>query len=207
MPVGLFLKRAVLNIIKKKIKMKILKNQVIGLSPNSKLLKQYKESLIELNTNQWEVAIGLMLGEASLQTQNSGKTYRLKFEWSDKNKVYLNHVYTIFEEWIISKPHKKSRINANGKLVITWGFKTISHKAFNPLADLFLANNKKFISNNLIKNHLKNKGLAYWWMDDGGKLDYNKGSKNKSLVLNTHSFTDIEVESMAPVRVRIKSQI
>ena len=32
---------------------------------------------------------------------------------------------------------------------------------------------------------------------DGGKLDYNKGSKNKSLVLNTHSFTDIEVESMA----------
>lgn len=33
--------------------------------------------------------------------------------------------------------------------------------------------------------------------DDGGKLDYNKKSKNKSLVLNTHSFTDIEVEIMA----------
>jgi LAGLIDADG DNA endonuclease family len=33
-------------------------------------------------------------------------------------------------------------------------------------------------------------------MDDGGKLDYNKNSKNKSIVLNTHSFTEIEVSNM-----------
>lgn len=30
-------------------------------------------------------------------------------------------------------------------------------------------------------------------MDDGGKLDYNKGSKNKAIVLNTQSFTESEV--------------
>jgi hypothetical protein len=34
-------------------------------------------------------------------------------------------------------------------------------------------------------------------MDDGGKLDYNKNSKNKGLVLNTQSFTEIEVELLA----------
>jgi hypothetical protein len=34
-------------------------------------------------------------------------------------------------------------------------------------------------------------------MDDGGKLDYNKNSKNKSIVLNTHSFTDLLVINMA----------
>jgi len=34
-------------------------------------------------------------------------------------------------------------------------------------------------------------------MDDGGKLDYNKNSKNKSVVLNTQSFKDEEVEIMA----------
>lgn len=34
-------------------------------------------------------------------------------------------------------------------------------------------------------------------MDDGGKLDYNKNSKNKSIVLNTHSFTELEVKNMA----------
>jgi hypothetical protein len=32
-------------------------------------------------------------------------------------------------------------------------------------------------------------------MDDGGKLDYNKNTKNKSIVLNT--FTDLEVFNMA----------
>lgn len=34
-------------------------------------------------------------------------------------------------------------------------------------------------------------------MDDGGKLDYNKNSKNKSIVLNTHSFTEVEVTKLA----------
>jgi ribosomal protein L7/L12 len=39
--------------------------------------------------------------------------------------------------------------------------------------------------------------LAYWFSDDGGKLDYNKNSKNKSVVLNTQSFKAEEVESMS----------
>jgi hypothetical protein len=34
-------------------------------------------------------------------------------------------------------------------------------------------------------------------MDDGGKLDYNKNTKNKSIVLNTQSFTDLEVFNLA----------
>ena len=37
-------------------------------------------------------------------------------------------------------------------------------------------------------------GLAYWWMDDGGKLDYT--SKSRSLVFNTQSFTEAEVDNM-----------
>ena len=34
-------------------------------------------------------------------------------------------------------------------------------------------------------------------MDDWGKLDYNKNSKNTSIVLNTQSFTDLEVIKMS----------
>jgi len=49
----------------------------------------------------------------------------------------------------------------------------------------------------LIANYLTPRGLAYWFMDDGGKLDYNKNSKNRSIVLNTHSFTDNEVDLMS----------
>lgn len=33
-------------------------------------------------------------------------------------------------------------------------------------------------------------------MDDVGKLDYNPNSKNKSIVLNTHSFANEEVRLM-----------
>ncbi len=48
--------------------------------PNSKAMKEYKESLVSLTLEQREASVGLMLGDASLQTQNNGKTFRLKFE-------------------------------------------------------------------------------------------------------------------------------
>lgn len=57
-------------------------------------------------------------------------------------------------------------------------------------------NNKKLISNNLVENYLTPRSLAYWFIDDGGKWDYNKNSLNKSIVLNTQSFTFEEVESL-----------
>src|ERR1700734_755390 len=103
------------------------KEHLIGLSPNSRLLKEYKNSLHALSAEQWESSIGLMLGDGSLQTQNKGKTFRIKFEWSDKNKVYLDHVYNLFYEWVLSEPHKKLRISPKGNLVLNWGFQTISH--------------------------------------------------------------------------------
>lgn len=58
----------------------ITKAEVVGLGQNSRLLRQYKESLVELSPTQSEAAIGLILGDASLQTQNGGKTFRMKFE-------------------------------------------------------------------------------------------------------------------------------
>jgi len=175
----------------------INKELLIGIGPNSNLIRDYKNSLFSLSTIQWECSIGLILGDASLRTQNKGKTFKIQFEWSNKHKAYADHVYHLFDEWVLSKPHKKIRISPNGNQVITWGFQTLSHKAFNPLAELFLTEKKKSIPDSLIKNHLTERGLAYWWMDDGGKLDYNKNSTNKSIVLNTQSFTDIEVERMS----------
>jgi hypothetical protein len=78
----------------------ISKEQVIGLSPNSKLLKEYKESLYKLSDLQFEALIGLLLGDASLQTKNAkkGKTFRIKFEWGNNNKAYVDHVYALFNE-------------------------------------------------------------------------------------------------------------
>lgn len=182
--------------------LELYKQRAINSSPNSKRVRVYKFFLTNLSTEQFEAAIGLILGDASLQTQSKGImtkiTYRMKFEWSDKHKPYVDHVHNLFDEWIFSKPHKKTRTNSNGKIVTTWGFQTISHKAFDKLSKLFLNNNnKKSISQNLIKDYLTERSLAYWFMDDGGRLDYNNNSKNFSIVLNTQSFTDTEVETMA----------
>ena len=133
----------------------IRKENLIGKSPNSKIVKEYKNSLINLTDIQWEASIGLILGDANLQTQNNGKTYRMKFEWSDKNKAYLDHVYNLFDEWVLSQPHKKSRFSPKGNLVINWGFQTLSHSAFNILADLFInEKGQKSVPKELIKNHL-----------------------------------------------------
>jgi hypothetical protein len=173
------------------------KKLLIGVSPNSKLFKAYKDSLGSMSKEQMEASIGLILGDASLQTQNGGKTYRIKFEWGDRQKFYVDHIYDLFDEWVISPPHKKCRTSPKGNAIINWGFQTISHKAFNLLADLFIRDNTKTVPELLIKDHLTARGLAYWFCDDGGKLDYNKNSKNQSIVLNTQSFSDLEVERMA----------
>ena len=173
------------------------KQDLIGLSPNSKRFKEYKNSLGQLSRLQFEASIGLMLGDASIQTQNKGIDYRMKFEWGHKHLSYVNHVYALFNEWVISEPHKKVRLSPKGNEVVNWGFQTLSHPAFNVLASLFIVAGKKGISTNLIYHHLTPIGLAYWFMDDGGKLDYNPNSNNKSIVLNTQSFKDNEVVAMS----------
>jgi hypothetical protein len=106
-------------------------------------------------------------------------------------------VHKLFYEWVLSEPHKKSRISPKGNSIVNWGFQTFSHEAFKPLAALFLIQKQKGICENLIIDHLTPRGLAYWWMDDGGKLNYNKNTKNKSVVLNTQSFTELEVANMS----------
>jgi hypothetical protein len=35
----------------------------------------------------------------------------MKFEWSDKNKPYLVHVYNLFAEWVLAEPHVKQQKN------------------------------------------------------------------------------------------------
>lgn len=52
----------------------------------------YKQGLINLTKKQKEIAIGVLLGDAYLQTQNKGQTFRLRFEQSFKHKLYIDHL-------------------------------------------------------------------------------------------------------------------
>lgn len=169
---------------------KILNLQEIG--NNKKQLREYKE-LITLTQFEKEVAIRNVLGDASLQTQDKGKTYRLKFEYSSKNKDYAFFVHNRYKRWCKSNPlEHPEQIGKKRSGSIT--FQTISHSEFKTIADLFkMETGKKGITPNLVKNHLSDMGLAFWFMDDGGKMDYGP-NEGKGITLNTQCFTKNEVE-------------
>lgn len=161
---------------------------------NSRLkLNMYKQTLPPLTKTQLAIGIGVMLGDASLQTQNKEKSFRLKFEQSDYHKPYLDHLVSVFEPWVLSEPRKITRTNRKtGNIYYTWQFQTISHESFSPLANLCLDQNFKKTVKSTIKKPFTAHSLAYWFMDDGGKLDYTS-NQGKGIVLNTQNFNYSEV--------------
>ncbi len=58
---------------------------------NSHQLKQYKNTL-KLTKEQREILIGVLLGDAHLETRDNGQTYRLKFAQSVDHQPYLDHL-------------------------------------------------------------------------------------------------------------------
>lgn len=157
-----------------------------------KLLHEYKKTL-SLSQTLFDLSIGTLLGDASLQTQDGGKTYRLKFQQSEiLHREYLFHLHGQFSDWVLSPPYFLEKRNM-------WGFQTISHSEFTRLADIFLIDSqgnpcKKHIKAGFVERFLSPLGLAYWIMDDGGKSSYNKDYPRKGFALNTHGFPKEQVE-------------
>ena len=188
----------------------IKKCDLIGLSPNSKAIKAYKENLPFLNSCLRETMVGLLLGDASLQTLNKGKTFRVKFEWGSASANYLFHVYETFYAYCISEPHRKERISPKGNKVVNYGFQTLSSTNLNFLSEIFIYKPHKTLNLSLLKEIISPRSLAYWFMDDGGKYDYAQNSLNRSLVLNTQSFTISETKGLALIlenKFNLKTEI
>lgn len=160
------------------------------------LLKRYKEQLHYLTPIQREVGVGVMLGDASLQSQDGGKSYRLKFLQGDQHRKYLDHLCEIFFEWILSPPAPQHRRARDGKILKAWRVQTISHPAVLPLAKIFLdGRGKKISPPDIVNNYCTPRALAYWLMDDGGLL----APKRRGVVLHTQGLlrcTGTEVHSL-----------
>lgn len=165
------------------------------ISPNSKVLNAYKAQLPTLPQELVLIAIGLMLGDVSLQTNASGTANRIKFEWGDVNKAYAFFVYEQFKMYCLSEPRMQVRINANGNEVTTWCFQTVMHSAFNVLSDLFILDGKKVIKFSLLMEAFGPASLAFWFMDDGGLVSYKPD--RYAIQMHTQGFSKEEVESLA----------
>ena len=155
---------------------------------NFTLVRYYRKSAkydLELNADLKEIIIGLMLGDLFAEKRNPNSNTRLQFKQSIKNKVYIEHLYSIFKDYCNSEPKITTSIDQRpGKkdLNISIKFWTQSLPCFNQFRELFYDElGTKYIPSNL-DELITPRSLAYWAMDDGYK-------SSKGFYFCTESFT------------------
>src|SRR3989344_5057867 len=129
-----------------------------------KELEKYKKNL-KLSDHQKEILVGLLLGDGHLETQNDGRTYRLKIEHSYLQKEYVDWLYDIFKEWVLTPPQEKIQSFGGVQYRKFW-FSTVSHGAFRFYGQQFYREKKKVLPR-LIHKWLSPLAMAIWFMDDG----------------------------------------
>ncbi|GIV08278.1 MAG: hypothetical protein KatS3mg020_0836 [Fimbriimonadales bacterium] len=150
---------------------------------HSHAIETYKQNL-KLTKTQRETLVGILLGDAHLETQNRGRTYRLKIEQSNKHEAYVYHLYEVFAAWVLTPPQQKHSEK--------WWFQTVSHGAFRYYAQQFYRDGRKVVPAQ-IHRMLKPRSLAYWFMDDGSTKD----KHSRAVLLNTQGFTQSEAARLA----------
>nr|YP_009517165.1 LAGLIDADG homing endonuclease [Blastosporella zonata]YP_009517208.1 LAGLIDADG homing endonuclease [Blastosporella zonata]AYE93103.1 LAGLIDADG homing endonuclease [Blastosporella zonata]AYE93106.1 LAGLIDADG homing endonuclease [Blastosporella zonata] len=168
------------------IKMKIINNKYIYYKNN--FCRNYRTSAkahLEVNPQLEEIIVGSMLGDLSAERRNLNSNTRLQIKQSNKNREYVYHLYSLFEEFCGSKPLVMSNFDSRPNKMKEYTaikFQTLSLPCFNKYREMFYANNGvKIIPQNL-ESLLTTRGLAYWIMDDGYK-------SNKGFYICTESFS------------------
>jgi hypothetical protein len=159
----------------------------------SRAIELHKQAL-RLSQEQEEVLVGLLLGDGCLESQNRGRTYRLKIEQSAQHEAYVRHLHALFGPWVLSPPRPKRCKASNGSETMSWAFSTVSHAALRFPAHQFYGEQGKQVPT-LIHRWLTPRGLAYWYMDDGSM----KSSQSKGVIFNTQGFRRPDVEHLIAV--------
>jgi hypothetical protein len=160
---------------------------------HSRVIEDHKCSLA-LSKQQRDTLVGILLGDACLETRNQGRTYRVKVEQSAEHESYVRHLHALFGPWVLSPPHQRRCKASNGSDCSSWAFSTVSHGAFRFYAQQFYAGAKKQVPA-LIHRWLTPRGLAYWFMDDGSM----KSSQSKGVIFNTQGFPYPDVQRLVGV--------
>ena len=130
----------------------------------SREIEAHKRTL-RLSSAQREVLVGILLGDACLETQNEGTTYRLKIEQCAAHEHYLRSLYELFRPWVLTEPRMR-RVRSGSSESANWAFQTVSHAAFRFYAHQFYDGRRKRVPK-LIHRWLTPRGLAYWYMEIG----------------------------------------
>jgi len=146
----------------------------------SNLIEESKKAL-RLTQEQRDIIVGLVLGDGHLETQNHGRTYRLKVEHSVKQQAYLEWIQTIFREWI--RPRELHLRLKDGR-PFSVSFSTLSHGSFRFYGQQFYEGRKKVIPKMLAKT-LSPLSIAVWFMDDGSL----KSKRHATYIIHTLGYT------------------
>lgn len=159
----------------------------------SKAIEAQKASL-KLTPQQRETVVGVLLGDACLESQNKGRTYRLKIEQSADHEAYVRHLRSVLGDWVLTGPRRRNKTSRVGTPTVSWAFNTVSHGALRFYAQQFYLLGRKQVPR-LIHRWLTPRSLAYWFMDDGSM----KSSQSKAVIFNTQGFERPDVERLISV--------
>ena len=156
---------------------------------NTREIREYKKTL-KLSKLQRQILIGTLLGDGHLETQDNGRTFRLKVEHSSKQREYVEWLHTNFKDWVRNGIYEKKRIDGREHI----GFVTYSHGALRFYAHQFYDGKKKRIPVQIAKL-LSPMALAIWYMDDGSW----KSNAHKTFIIHTVGFAKEELEKVKGV--------
>lgn len=156
---------------------------------HTKEIEAKKKGLI-LTKQQREIIIGCILGDGHLETQNRGRTYRLKIEHSEKQRAYVDWLYEQFREWVLTPPQEKVKV-VRGHIHRNYWFSTMSHGALRYYAQQFYRLGIKKVPDRIL-SILAPRVFAVWFMDDGSV----KSRATNGRIINTHGFTRHDVRRL-----------
>lgn len=158
----------------------------------SKEIEEFKKNL-KLTRQQRSLVVGMLLGDGHLETQDRGRTYRLKVEHSIIQREYVLWLYEQFKNLVCTPPQKKKKL-LHGKRYTSYFFSTYSLGTFRFYAKQFYAGHKKIMPK-LIEKLINPLALAIWFMDDGSY----KSGHHKTYIIHALGYSKKDLELISRV--------
>lgn len=145
---------------------------------------------LTLTKQQRAIVVGLMLGDGHLETQNRGRTYRLKIEQSFGHREYVDWLYSHLGNLGQTPPRAREQTRAE-KVHQKYGFNTLSLATLRFYGTLFYKDGKKVVPK-IVGKLVTPLSLAVWFMDDGSI----KSAHHRAKILNTQGFDSNSIENL-----------
>jgi hypothetical protein len=127
-------------------------------------------------------SIGLLFGDGSIQRNSSQSVekWRMKI-LQGRDSHYVKELHKEFGDKVRAPVYFDEKRK-------TYSFFTLFLTDLCPLASIFInQQGKKYIGPYSLENSISPLSLAHWFMDDGGRLSYNKDYPRRAVVLNYHA--------------------